>query len=100
MTKLGCVTRSGLLRSSQQEIAREPNPKKREADERVGRDRSTEEGRVNKQLSVLLTSAFLVLGVIFVVKPGAAISDQGATMDIAGLTAAATNLPAEQYPGF
>jgi hypothetical protein len=58
------------------------------------------EGNVTRQLSIVLTSAFLVLGAMFVVKPGAAIPDQASGMDIAGLTAAATDLPVQQYPAF
>ena len=55
---------------------------------------------MTKQLSIVLTSAFLVLGAMFVVKPGAAVPDQASGMDIAGLTAAAKDLPVQQFPAF
>ena len=59
------------------------------------------EGKVTRQISIVLTSAFLVLGAaILADKPGAAIPDQAAGMDIAGLTAAARDLPVQQYPAY
>jgi hypothetical protein len=51
-------------------------------------------------LSIFLTAVLLTAGVMFVVKPGAAIPDAAATIDIAALTRAAQDLPAQQYPGF
>ena len=53
-----------------------------------------------KQLSIVLASALLVIGAMYVVEPRAAIPDQATAMDVAGLTAAATDLPVQQYPAF
>jgi hypothetical protein len=55
---------------------------------------------VTKKFSIVLTSAFLVVGAaILADKPGAANPDQ-AGMDIASLTAAARDLPVQQYPAY
>jgi len=56
---------------------------------------------MNRKSTVLLTSAFLILaGVIFIAKPGAAIPDETSTIDVAALTAAAKDLPVQQFPAF
>lgn len=55
---------------------------------------------MNRKFAVLLTSAFLIAGAIFIAKPGAAIPDEASVIDIAALTGAAQNLPVQQFPGF
>jgi hypothetical protein len=55
---------------------------------------------MHRSVLFLLASGFMVLGVIFVVKPRAAVPDEVSTIDIAALTAVSKNLPAQQWPGF
>jgi hypothetical protein len=55
---------------------------------------------VIKKLALLLTSAVVILGIVFIVTPRAAVTDQSSMIDITGLTKAAKNLPVEQYPGY
>jgi hypothetical protein len=61
---------------------------------------NAQEPTVTRQLAVVLMSTVVIVGIIFVVKPRAAITDQASTIDITGLTQAAKVLPVEQFPGF